>query len=287
MPEARILDGKALAARVRRQVKDEVERLAAQGVRLQLHVVLVGDDPASVTYVRNKERACEEVGIKGVVHRLGGETKEEEVLGLIAELNRDPEVDGILVQLPLPPHIRTEAIIEAVDPARDVDGFHPVNLGKILSGRPYLTPCTPLGIMMLIEESGARLEGKRAVVVGRSLIVGKPVALLLLQRNATVTICHSRTEDLPSIVREADVLVVAVGKARFVKGEWIKEGAVVVDVGINRDEDGRLVGDVDFEVAKMRASAITPVPGGVGPMTVACLMRNTLLAAKARRGIQA
>ncbi len=285
MAEAVILDGKALAARVRAEVRERVGRLAAMGVRISLHVILVGDDPASAIYVRNKGRACEEVGIHGVTHHLPASTSEEEVLALLDGLNRDPEVDGILVQLPLPPHIRPDRVIEAVDPARDVDGFHPVNLGRLLSDRPTLVPCTPAGILRLIDDSGVDLKGLRAVVVGRSLIVGKPTALLLLARHATVTVCHSRTQDLPERVREADVLVAAIGKARLIQGDWVREGAVVVDVGMNRDEAGRLCGDVDFEAARTRARAITPVPGGVGPMTIAYLMRNTLQAACARRGV--
>jgi len=283
MAEAKILDGKALAAQVRGQVREQVSRLAAQGVPIQLHVILVGDDPASAIYVRNKAKACEEVGIRGVTHVLPAETREDDLLRLLDRLNQDPEVDGILVQLPLPPSIRTERVIEAVDPARDVDGFHPVNLGRLLSDRPGIVPCTPAGILHLIDSSGVDLTGHRAVIVGRSLIVGKPTAVLLLRRHATVTICHSRTRDLAERAREADLLVAAIGRARFIRGDWVREGAVVIDVGMNRDEHGKLCGDVDFEGARTRAFAITPVPGGVGPMTIAYLMRNTLLAACARR----
>ncbi len=285
MSDARVLDGKAVAARVRAEVGEQVARLAARGVRISLHVVLVGDDPASAIYVRNKGRACEEVGIRGVTHPLPAETPEADLLALLDRLNRDPEVDGILVQLPLPPHLRADRVIEAVDPARDVDGFHPANLGRLLSGRPGVVPCTPAGVLRLLDESGVDLKGRRAVVVGRSLIVGKPTAILLLARHATVTVCHSRTLDLAERVREAEVVVAAIGKARMIRGDWVREGAVVVDVGMNRDEAGRLCGDVDFEAARTRASAITPVPGGVGPMTIAFLMRNTLQAACARRGI--
>ncbi len=287
MPDAMILDGKAVAARVRAEVREGIDRLAARGVRVSLHVLLVGDDPASAIYVRNKGKACEEVGIHGVTHHLPASTPEADLLALLDRLNRDPEVDGILVQLPLPPHIRSDRVIEAVDPARDVDGFHPVNLGRLLSDRPGLVPCTPAGVLRLIDESGVDLKGRRAVVVGRSLIVGKPTAILLLARHATVTVCHSRTSDLADRVREAEVVVAAIGKARMVRGDWVREGAVVIDVGMNRDEAGKLCGDVDFEVARTRASAITPVPGGVGPMTIAFLMRNTLLAACARRGVGA
>ncbi len=285
MSDARVLDGKAVAARVRAEVGEQVARLAARGVRISLHVVLVGDDPASAIYVRNKGRACEEVGIRGVTPPLPAETPEADLLALLDRLNRDPEVDGILVQLPLPPHLRADRVIEAVDPARDVDGFHPANLGRLLSGRPGVVPCTPAGVLRLLDESGVDLKGRRAVVVGRSLIVGKPTAILLLARHATVTVCHSRTLDLAERVREAEVVVAAIGKARMIRGDWVREGAVVVDVGMNRDEAGRLCGDVDFEAARTRASAITPVPGGVGPMTIAFLMRNTLQAACARRGI--
>lgn len=285
MTEARILDGKALAARVRAEVAQGVALLAARGVRPSLHVLLVGDDPASAIYVRNKGRACEEVGIRGVTHHLPAETPEADLLALLDRLNRDVEVDGILVQLPLPPHIRPDRVIEAVDPARDVDGFHPANLGRLLSDRPSLVPCTPAGVLRLLDESGLDPRGRRAVVVGRSLIVGKPTALLLLARHATVTVCHSRTADLADRVRESDIVVAAIGKARLIRGDWIREGAVVLDVGMNRDASGRLCGDVDFDGARTRAFAITPVPGGVGPMTIAYLMRNTLQAACARRGI--
>lgn len=282
---ARILDGKSIAATVRAEVKEAVDRLHARGIFPSLHVVLVGDDPASAVYVRNKARACEEVGIRGVTHRLPATTTEAEVLALLHRLNGDPEVDGVLVQLPLPPHISADRVIDAQDPARDVDGFHPVNLGRLVSGREGLVACTPAGCMRLIQETGIRLQGKRAVVLGRSLIVGKPMALLLLAAHATVTICHSRTRDLPARVAEADVLVAAIGKARLVQGEWLQEGTVVIDVGMNRDEEGRLCGDVDFEGASRQASFITPVPGGVGPMTIAFLLRNTLIAACARRGL--
>ncbi len=285
MGEATILDGKAVAARVRAEVRERVARLAGQGVRVSLHVILVGDDPASAIYVRNKGRACEEVGIAGVTHPLPAQTPEVDLLALIDRLNHDPDVDGILVQLPLPPHIRSDRVIEAVDPARDVDGFHPSNLGRLLSDRPGLVPCTPAGVLRLIDESGVDPKGRRAVVVGRSLIVGKPTAILLLARHATVTVCHSRTADLADRVREAEILVAAIGKARMVRGDWVREGAVVIDVGMNRDEAGKLCGDVDFEAARTRASAITPVPGGVGPMTIAYLMRNTVQAACARRGV--
>jgi len=282
---AKIIDGKAVAARVRQEVAVAVARLAEAGIVPCLHVVLVGEDPASQVYVRNKGKACEEVGIRGVTHRLSAETTEEELLALLAGLNADPDVDGILVQLPVPKHINSDKVIDALDPARDVDGFHPFSLGMLMSDRPGVEPCTPAGCIRLIDETGIDLKGLHAVVIGRSLIVGKPMAQLLLRRHATVTICHSRTTNLPEVVRSADVVVAAVGKPRMVKGDWIREGAVVIDVGVNRTEDGKLVGDVDFEAASQKASWITPVPGGVGPMTIAFLMRNTVIAACLRRGV--
>ena len=285
MARAALIDGKAVAAKVRAEVAAKVAELTARGVVPGLHVVLVGDNPASHVYVRNKAKACEEVGIRGVTHHLPADTPEADLLALLAKLNADPDVDGVLVQLPLPPQISPDRVTDATDPRRDADGFHPANLGLLLSGRGGLVPCTPAGVMRLIDETGTDLKGKRAVVVGRSLIVGKPMALLLLERHATVTICHSRTVDLAARCAEADVLVAAIGKARMVKGDWIKPGAVVIDVGMNRGEDGKLCGDVDFEAAAERASHITPVPGGVGPMTIAFLLRNTLVAACARRGL--
>lgn len=284
---AQIIDGKAIAAKVRQEVSDAVAVLKARGVQVGLHVVLVGDDPASHVYVRNKERASAEVGIQGVTHRLPADTSEADLLALLARLNADPEVDGVLVQLPVPAHIDTNRVTDAQDPARDVDGFHPVNLGMLVSDRPGLRACTPAGCLRLIDETGTDLKGKRAVVVGRSLIVGKPMAHLLLQRHATVSICHSRTVDLSARIAEADVLVAAIGRANMIRGEWIKPGAVVIDVGMNRNDEGKLTGDVDYPGAFERASFITPVPGGVGPMTIAYLMRNTVLAACARRGLPA
>jgi len=282
---AQLIDGKAIAAQVRNEVREAVNRLKAQGVTPGLHVVLVGDDPASAVYVRNKGKASEEVGIAGVTHHLPAETSEADLLALLRELNSSPDVDGVLVQLPLPKHIDANRITDAQDPARDVDGFHPVNLGLLLSGRDGLVACTPAGCMRLIDETGTDLAGKRAVVVGRSLIVGKPMALLLMQRNATVTVCHSRTQDLKTRVSEADVVVAAIGRTRMIKGDWIKPGAVVIDVGMNRDESGKLCGDVDYAAAAEHAAFITPVPGGVGPMTIAFLLRNTVLACAARRGL--
>lgn len=284
---AQIIDGKAIAAKVRQEVSQAVASLRERGIEVGLHVVLVGDDPASHVYVRNKERACTEVGIRGFTHRLPVDTTESDLLTLLASLNQNPEVDGVLVQLPVPGHIDTNHLTDAQDPARDVDGFHPVNLGMLISDRPGLRACTPAGCLRLIDETGTDLKGKRAVVVGRSLIVGKPMAHLLLQRHATVTICHSRTQDLPARIAEADVLVAAIGRADMIRGEWIKPDAVVIDVGMNRNAEGKLTGDVDFPGASERASFITPVPGGVGPMTIAYLMRNTVLAACARRGLPA
>lgn len=280
---ARIIDGKAIAQDVRDEVKREVERFVAEHGRAPgLDVVLVGEDPASVVYTRNKEKASNEVGMRGRLHRLPASTTEAELLALVASLNADDAVDGILVQLPLPKEIREDRVLDAVDPRKDVDGFHPVNAGLLASGRPGLVPCTPRGSMRLIATTGATLQGARAVVVGRSNIVGKPMAQLLLAQHATVTIAHSRTRDLAAICREAEILVVAVGRARMVQGDWVREGAVVIDVGMNRTAEGKLCGDVDTESAKERAAWITPVPGGVGPMTIACLLENTVIAARAR-----
>ena len=282
-----IIDGKALGAAVREEVKQGAAAFAARrGRKPGLSVVLVGEDPASVVYTRNKEKGALEAGFAGALHRLPAATTEGELLALLRRLNDDDAVDGILVQLPLPRHIRAEAVLDAIDPAKDVDGFHPVNAGLLASGRPGLVPCTPFGCMRMLREAGVSLRGARAVVVGRSNIVGKPMAQLLLAESATVTIAHSQTRDLPGLCREADVLVAAVGKARMIQGDWVREGAVVIDVGINRDADGKLVGDVDFEAALPRASHITPVPGGVGPMTIAMLLSNTLRAAEARSAAQ-
>lgn len=282
---AKVIDGKAVAARVRADVARAVAELREKGVVPCLNVVLVGEDPASQVYVRMKGKACDEVGIRGVTHRLPVSTTEDELLTLLKNLNSDPDVDGILVQLPVPDHIDPDKVTDALDPARDVDGFHPVSLGMLMSDRPGMEPCTPAGCIRLIDETGTELKGLNAVVIGRSLIVGKPMAMLLLRRHATVTVCHSRTRNLADVVRAADVVVAAVGRPRMVKGDWIREGAVVIDVGVNRLDDGKLVGDVDYEAALTRASWITPVPGGVGPMTIAYLMRNTVIAACLRRGI--
>ncbi len=280
---ARILDGKAIAEKVRGEVRGEVERFTREHGRPPgLEVVLVGEDPASVVYTRNKEKASNEVGIRGKLHRLPAETTEAQLLEVIARLNADDTVDGILVQLPLPKQISEHRVLDAVDPKKDVDGFHPVNAGLLASGRPGLVPCTPRGSMRLLAEAGTPLTGARAVVVGRSNIVGKPMAQLLLAAHATVTIAHSRTKDLGAVCREADVLVVAIGRARMIQGDWVKEGATVIDVGMNRTPEGKLCGDVDTQAAAERAAWITPVPGGVGPMTIACLLENTVVAARAR-----
>jgi methylenetetrahydrofolate dehydrogenase (NADP+)/methenyltetrahydrofolate cyclohydrolase len=279
---ATIIDGAAVAKRLREDMK---ARVVASGKIPGLAVVLVGEDPASQVYVRNKGRAAEDVGMKSWTHRLPASTSQAELLAIIADLNRNAETHGILVQLPLPKHIDAEAVINAIDPAKDVDGFHPVNVGKLYTGQRCLVPCTPQGSMILLREALSDLKGAKAVVLGRSNIVGKPVAQLLLQADCTVTITHSRTRNLPDEIRAADIVIAAIGKPEFVQGDWIKPGAVVIDVGINRIEDPatpgktRLVGDVDFPAAAERAAAITPVPGGVGPMTIACLLKNTLQAA--------
>ena len=286
---ASLIDGRNIAEKVREQVRGGVEALEAEhGLRPGLATVLVGEDPASATYVRMKQRMCEELGIRSVGHTLAADASQEEVEALVSELNADPQVNGILVQLPLPGHLDEEAVLGKVDLAKDVDGFHPVNIGRLaMKGRdPLFIPCTPYGVMVLLEESGIKTSGAEAVVVGRSNIVGLPVAMLLQKANATVTICHSRTRDLAAHTREADILIAAIGRAEMITGDMIKPGAAVIDVGINRVDDAqakrgyRLVGDVEFESACEVAGAITPVPGGVGPMTIAMLMRNTLHAAE-------
>jgi methylenetetrahydrofolate dehydrogenase (NADP+)/methenyltetrahydrofolate cyclohydrolase len=279
-----IIDGKLVAAKVRAEVADQVKELARQGVVPGLTVVRVGDDPASAVYVKGKRKACEEVGMRSVEHHLPATVGEAELLGLIARLNVDPETHGILVQLPLPKHIDESKVLDAISPAKDADGFHPVNVGALWLAKPAPRPCTPAGVMRLLDEAGVDPKGKRALVVGRSNIVGKPMAYMLLERHATVTIAHSRTEDLAGEVARADILVAAIGKAEMVKGAWVKPGAVVIDVGMNRKADGKLCGDVEFPEAEKRASAITPVPGGVGPMTIAMLLVNTLDLARRARG---
>lgn len=282
---ARIIDGKAAAAELRAEIAREVAALKANGKPAPgLHVVLVGEDPASKVYVASKEKLAAEIGMNSVAHRLPAETTEAALLAKIAELNADHGVDGILVQLPLPKHIATGRIIDAIDPAKDVDGLHPINAGLLAGGKNGLVPCTPLGCMLLLKQALPSLSGLEAVVIGRSELVGRPVAQLLLQADCTVTIAHSRTRDLPAVVRRADIVVAAVGRPHMVKGDWIKPGATVIDVGINRMPDGKLAGDVDYADAAEVAGAITPVPGGVGPMTIACLLRNTLTAYRARRG---
>jgi methylenetetrahydrofolate dehydrogenase (NADP+)/methenyltetrahydrofolate cyclohydrolase len=278
---ARLIDGKAVAAEHRRAV---AARVAALSFRPGLRVVRVGEDPASGVYVRNKDKAAQEVGFDSATIHLPAATSEADLLATVARLNADPAVDGILVQLPLPPQIRADVVISAVAPEKDVDGFHPLNAGRLASGQPGLVPCTPKGVMHLLRAAGCSLPGVRAVVLGRSNIVGRPMAQLLLAADCTVTIVHSRTRDLPAECRRAEILVAAVGKPEIVRGDWVAEGATVIDVGINRLPDGKLVGDVEFEAASRRAEAITPVPGGVGPMTIACLLENTLEAALARRG---
>ena len=278
---ARIIDGKAVAAALRAAI---AARVASLPFVPGLAVVLVGDDPASGVYVRSKDRAAREAGIVARTIRLPADTREARLLAEIARLNADPDVDGILVQLPLPKHIDTDRVIQAVDPAKDVDGIHPSNVGALANGRPVLVPCTPAGIMKLLQHAHVPLDGVRALVLGRSAIVGRPMAALLLAADATVTIAHSRTRDLPAECRRADVLIAATGRPEMVRGEWIANGATVIDVGIGRRADGRLVGDVNYAECLERAGAITPVPGGVGPMTIACLLENTVEAAVRRRG---
>jgi methylenetetrahydrofolate dehydrogenase (NADP+)/methenyltetrahydrofolate cyclohydrolase len=284
MADAHLIDGKAIAAALRADTARNVTRLKADhGVTPGLATVMVGDDPASEIYVRNKGRQTEQAGMNSIRHLLSADTTQEDLLRLVSKLNRDPEVHGILVQLPLPAGIGIDTVIDHIDPEKDVDGFHPVNMGLLMSGREGLRPCTPLGCMMLLEYELEDLAGRRAVVVGRSNIVGKPIAQMLLAAHCTVTIAHSRTRDLPSICRQAEILIAAVGQPEMVRGDWVKPGAVVIDVGINRvaGADGKqhLVGDVEFGAARKNARAITPVPGGVGPMTIACLLRNTVVAA--------
>ncbi len=277
---ARIIDGKLVAADVRAAVAAEVATL---GFKPGLAVVLVGDDPASAVYVRNKDRAASAAGISARTITMPATTTQAELLAVVASLNADPEIDGILVQMPLPKQINTRAIIDALDPAKDVDGLHPINVGRLAEGLPALTPCTPRGVMKLLAHAGTELRGARALVLGRSSLVGRPMAALLTAADATVTVAHSRTRDLPGECRRAEILIAAVGRPEMVRGDWIAEGATVIDVGINRLDDGRLVGDAAYAECAAKAAAITPVPGGVGPMTIACLLENTVIAAKARR----
>lgn len=277
---ARILSGKDVSERIKSELEKEVKKLKSEGIFPGLAVIIVGDDPASRVYVNNKKKACERLGIYSEEYALPVDTKEKDLLCLIDELNRKDSISGILVQLPLPEHISEKKVIEQINPKKDVDAFHPVNVGKIMTGDGDFVPCTPAGIMELIKESGVSVCGRECVVVGRSNIVGKPMSMLLLHENGTVTICHSKTENLKEKTKNADILVVAVGKPNFVTGDMIKEGAVVIDVGINRTIDKKLVGDVEFETCEKVAGAITPVPGGVGPMTIAMLMKNTVKAAE-------
>lgn len=281
-----IIDGKAVSKKVKEDVKAECEQLKAKGVTPGLAVIIVGDDHASQVYVHNKEVACEACGFYSVKYALPAETTQEELNALIDKLNKDDKINGILCQLPLPSHLDDKEVINRIDPLKDVDAFHPVNVGAIMIGDYNYLPCTPAGVMELIHSTGVDVSGKKAVVMGRSNIVGKPMAMLLLHENATVEITHSRTQNLADITKEADILVAAIGKAKFVKADMVKDGAVVIDVGMNRDENGKLCGDVDFEDVKDKCSFITPVPGGVGPMTIAMLMKNTLTAAKIQNGVE-
>ena len=278
------MDGKALSAKVRSSILAETEELKKKGVTPGLAVIIVGDDPASEIYVRNKEKACAECGFYSEKYALPAETSQEELLGLIGQLNQSPQISGILCQLPVPDHISEEAVINAIDPKKDVDAFHPVNVGKIMVGNFDFVPCTPAGVMELIDEYQIDPKGKECVVVGRSNIVGKPMAMLLLHRHGTVTMCHSRTQHLDEVCRRADILVAAVGKAGFITPDMVKDGAVVIDVGINRNAEGKVCGDVDPAVME-KASYMTPVPGGAGPMTITMLMKNTLKAAKIQNGL--
>ena len=280
---AKIIDGKQVAARCREELKQQVAALRARGIIPGLAVILVGEDPASQVYVRNKHRACEELGIHSEQYTLPADTDRQTLLDLITELNGREEIDGILVQLPLPGHLDEKEILSAIDPAKDVDSFHPQNVGRLVIGDYFFAPCTPSGILTLIDSAGVDLTGKECVVIGRSNIVGKPMALMLLHRNATVTVCHSKTRDLPSVTRRADVLISAVGKAGIVTADMVKPGAVVIDVGMNRNQAGKLCGDVDFESVSRVAGYLTPVPGGVGPMTITMLLRSTVLSAQNRR----
>jgi len=277
---ANLIDGKAIAAKIRGEISTEVALLKTKGVTPGLAVVLVGEDPASKVYVSMKEKACQDVGIFSDEHKLPAETTEADLLELIDKLNCDLRIHGILVQLPLPKQINTEKVLEAISPHKDVDGFHPYNVGRLVVGKPVFQPCTPYGIMVMLKETGIDLAGKEVVIVGRSNIVGKPVALMCLAQHATVTICHSRTKDLAAKVAQADVVIAAVGVPEMIKGSWIKPGAIVIDVGVNRVGEKKLVGDVEFAAASERASAITPVPGGVGPMTITMLLQNTTESAR-------
>jgi methylenetetrahydrofolate dehydrogenase (NADP+)/methenyltetrahydrofolate cyclohydrolase len=280
----KLIDGVAIGKEIREEIKQEVDVLKERGFQPGLAVILIGDDQASRTYVRNKEKSSIAAGMKSVLIELPETISEEELLNHVTNLNQDDSIHGILVQLPLPKHIDENLVIQAIDPVKDVDGFHPINVGKMIIGQRAFLSCTPYGIIKLLERTGTEVRGKHAVIVGRSNIVGKPMGQLLLQRDATVTYCHSKTEDLEAFTKQADILIVAIGKAKFITADHVKDGAVVIDVGMNRDENGKLCGDVDFESAKEKASAITPVPGGVGPMTITMLLKNTLHSAKQAAG---
>lgn len=282
---ANIINGKEVSLKVKGEVREKALELKANGIEIGLAVVIVGDNPASRVYVNSKKKACEEVGFNSYEYALPEETTQQELLELVDVLNKDEKVNGILVQLPLPAHIDENAVINAIRPDKDVDAFHPFNVGKIMIGEYAFLPCTPAGIMELIDSTGVEISGKSCVVIGRSNIVGKPMAMLLLHRSGTVTVCHSKTKNLKEICQNADILVAAVGRPNFVTGDMVKEGAVVIDVGINRLENGKLCGDVEFESASQKASYITPVPGGVGPMTIAMLMKNTLTSAMQKNNI--
>ncbi|MFC3745711.1 bifunctional methylenetetrahydrofolate dehydrogenase/methenyltetrahydrofolate cyclohydrolase FolD [Paenibacillus sp. GCM10012306] len=283
---AAIISGKQVSDEIRIDIAREVAGLVERGVKPGLAVVLVGEDPASQVYVRNKEKSCISLGFHSEVHRLDASTSQEELLALVEQLNQRDDIDGILVQLPLPGHIEEKAVIDAIAVEKDVDGFHPVNVGNLVIGDDSLLPCTPAGVIELIKRTGIEISGKHAVVIGRSNIVGKPVSLLLQRENATVTMCHSRTANIVELSRQADILVVAIGRANFIDASYVKPGAIVIDVGMNRLDSGKLAGDVDYESAKEVAGHITPVPGGVGPMTITMLMGNTLIAAKRRHGLE-
>ena len=275
-----IIDGKKISAEIKDELKQEVAAMKAEGKEIALAVIQVGEDPASSVYVKNKKKACEYIGIKSVSYEIPEDSTQQELLDLVKKCNEDPEINGILVQLPLPPHMDEDAVIHAIDPKKDVDGFHPVSVGNMMIGNDGFLPCTPAGIIELLKRSGVEISGKECVVVGRSNIVGKPMSMLLLRENGTVTVCHSRTRNLREVCSRADILVVAMGKPKFIDASFVKEGAVIIDVGIHRNEHNKLCGDVDFDAVKEKTSAITPVPGGVGPMTIAMLMKNCVQSKK-------
>jgi len=275
-----IIDGKKISAEIKDELKQEVAAMKAEGKEIALAVIQVGEDPASSVYVRNKKKACEYIGITSVSYEIPEDSTQQELLDLVEKCNKDPKINGILVQLPLPPHMDEDAVIHAIDPKKDVDGFHPVSVGNMVIGNDGFLPCTPAGIIELLKRSGVEIGGKECVVVGRSNIVGKPMSMLLLRENGTVTVCHSRTRNLREVCSRADILVVAVGRPKFIDASYVKEGAVIIDVGIHRNENNKLCGDVDFDAVKEKTSAITPVPGGVGPMTIAMLMKNCVQSKK-------